>query len=180
MPSSFFDKLKDSIGVEDIEPEPEEEKEEEKKKSPKKKVAAKTVKKIAVKDGSKPEKEEEEKKKRESDWFEESDGELAIDVYQTKNEIVVQTAVAGVKADDLDVSIENDLVTIAGKRESHEVEEEKNYFFQECYWGAFSREIILPEEVDASRAEAMFKDGILTLRLPKTKRQKTKKIKVKG
>ena len=179
MPSSFFDKLKDSIGVEDIELEPEEE-EEKKKKPSKKKAVSKAVKKITIKDESKPKEKEEKKKEKEQNWLEESDGELAVDVYQTKNDIVVQTAVAGVKADDLDVSIENDLVTISGRRESHKVEEEKNYYYQECYWGAFSREIILPEEVDASRAEATFKDGILTLILPKTKRQKTKKIKVKG
>ena len=178
MPSSFFDKLKDSIGVEDIGSKPEEEREEKKKKPSKKKAATKTIKKITIKDESKQK--EKKEKKKEQNWLEESDGELAVDVYQTKNDIVVQTAVAGVKADDLDVSIENDLVTISGRRESHKVEEEKNYYYQECYWGAFSREIILPEEVDASRAEATFKDGILTMILPKTKRQKKKKIKVKG
>lgn len=172
MTSSFFDKLKDSIGEKDIEPEEE--------KPQKKKAVSKTVKKIAIKDESRTEKREEGKEDKEPNWFKEADGELAVDVYQTENDIVVQTAVAGVKPDDLDVSIENDLVTIRGKRESHEVEEEKNYFFQECYWGAFSREIILPEEVDASRSEATFLDGILTIHLPKTKRQKVKKIKVKG
>ncbi len=67
----------------------------------------------------------------------EAEGELAVDVYQTDSEIVVQSTIAGVKPDDLDISVENDVLTIRGKRESETKEEGKNYFYQECYWGAF-------------------------------------------
>lgn len=178
MPSSFFDKLKDSIGVEELEAE------EEKKEKPSKKKAAKAEKEKADKEIKKifitDESDAKEKKKDKNWMYEEAEGELAIDMYQTKGNIIIETAVAGVKPDDLDISIENDIVTIRGNRESCEVEEEKNYFHQECYWGTFSRELILPEEIDASKAAASFKDGILTLKLPKLKREKVKKVKVKG
>lgn len=184
MPSSFFDKLKDSIGVEELEAQ-----EEEKKKKPSKKKVVKAkkevkekeevvkeIKKISIEDES-----DAKEKKKDRSWMdEEPEGELAIDMYQTKGNIVIETAVAGVKPDDIDISIENDLVTIRGNRESCEIEEEKNYFHQECYWGTFSRELILPEEIDASKATASFKDGILILKLPKLKREKVKKVKVKG
>lgn len=178
MPSSFFDKLKDSIGVEELEAEEEKKEKPSKKKVAKaeKKEADKEIKKISITDES-----DAKEKKKDKNWMdEEAEGELAIDMYQTKGNIVIETAVAGVKPDDLDISIENDIVTIRGNRESCEVEEEKNYFHQECYWGTFSRELILPEEIDASKATASFKDGVLTLKLPKLKREKVKKVKIRG
>ena len=111
-------------------------------------------------------------------WFE-PEGQLAIDVYQTDGEIVIQAAIAGIKPSDLDISIENDLVTIRGKREKTFEKIERNYFYQECYWGRFSREVILPAEVDASRTEASMKDGILTIRIPKIEREKKRKVFIK-
>lgn len=113
-----------------------------------------------------------------AEWFE-PEGELAVDVYQTDEEIVIQSTVAGVKPEDIDINIENDVVTISGERSNTTADTNKNYYYQECFWGAFSRQIILPEEVDASRAEAKIKDGIFTLRLPKFSRQKVRKIKVR-
>lgn len=157
--------------------EAEEEKKPSKKKAKKtKKETKKEIKKVSVEDES----DSNDTKKSKAWMDEEAEGELAVDMYQSKNNIVIETAVAGVKPDDLDISIENDLVTIRGNRESCEVEEEKDYFHQECYWGTFSRALILPEEIDASKATASFKDGILTLKLPKLKREKVKKVKVKG
>lgn len=107
------------------------------------------------------------------------EGQLTIDVYQTDGEIVIQSAIAGIEPEDLDISIENDMVTIRGNREKVFEKEEKNYFYQECYWGRFSREIILPAETDNSRAKAEMKNGILTIRIPKTEREKKKKIVVR-
>jgi HSP20 family molecular chaperone IbpA len=112
-------------------------------------------------------------------WFE-PEGQLAIDVYQTEEELVIQSAIAGVKPENLDVSIEGDQVLIRGFREKPSEEGERNYFYQECYWGPFSRQIILPEEVDPSRAEAEMKEGILTIRIPKIERKKKRKIVVRG
>ncbi len=108
------------------------------------------------------------------------EGQLAVDVYQTDAELVIQSTIAGVKTENLDISIEADTVLIRGNRQEPEEQGEKNYFYQECYWGPFSRQIILPEETDPSRAEATMKEGILTIRIPKIEREKKRKITVKG
>ncbi len=115
---------------------------------------------------------------KEKKWFE-PEGQLAVDVYQTEQEIVIQSTIAGVKPADLDISIEADTVVIRGSREKPPEEEEINYFYQECYWGPFSRQIIIPEETDPSRAQATMKDGVLTIRIPKIERKKKRKIEVK-
>jgi len=109
----------------------------------------------------------------------EPEGELAIDVYQTETHLVIQSAIAGVKPEFLDISMERDIVAIKGVREKP-FEEEGDYFTQECYWGPFSREVILPVEVDPDRAEATMKEGILTIRIPKILREKKRMIKVKA
>jgi len=104
---------------------------------------------------------------------------LAVDVYQTENELVIQSAIAGVKSEDLDISLEGDVITISGERKKP-FEEKEDYFSQECYWGKFSRQIILPVEVDPNRIEASLKDGILTIRAPKLLKEKKRKIIIKG
>lgn len=94
-------------------------------------------------------------------------GILTLDVFQKDGEIVVKSAIAGVTGKDLDITITNDTVTISGKRKEEEQEEGKNYFYQELYWGTFSRKVILPEEVNADAAKATLKNGVLTITLPK-------------
>lgn len=89
------------------------------------------------------EKKTEEIKVKEEEWFE-TEGELAVDVYQTKDSVVIEAPVAGVKVEDLDIGIEDDAIKIKGKRERVQKTEQKNYLLQECYWGLFSREIISP------------------------------------
>jgi len=116
----------------------------------------------------------------EENWIGESEGQLTIDVYQTDNDIIIKSTIAGVKPEDLDVSINNDMVTIRGERKNDEIVDSENYFYQECYWGAFSRSVILPVEVVAEKAEATMKNGILTLKLPKADTTKTRKIQVRG
>jgi len=111
-------------------------------------------------------------------WFE-SEGQLAIDVYQTEKELVILSAIAGLKSEDINISTQGDVVIIRGKRERPVEDEERNYFYQECYWGPFSKEIILPVEADVSRAEASMTEGILVIRMPKIEREKEKKIIVK-
>lgn len=113
-------------------------------------------------------------------WAGDSEGQLTIDVYQTENDIVIKSTIAGVKPEDLDVSINNDMVTIRGDRKNEEKVESENYYYQECYWGTFSRSVILPVEVLADKAEAVMKNGILTIRLPKADTTKSKKIQVRG
>ena len=114
-----------------------------------------------------------------SELLEEGEGQLTIDVYQTPEEIVVESTIAGVNPDDLDIDITNEAVTIRGKRSKEKRIADEDYFYQECYWGKFSRSIILPQEVDAENAEAKIKNGVLTIHLPKLNRQKSKKVKVK-
>ena len=116
------------------------------------------------------------------DWLEEesSDGQLAVDVFQTPDEIVIKAHVAGVRPDDLDVSITRDMITIKGKREEHSEVEGDNFFYKELYWGSFSRTILLPQEIEVEMAEATEKHGLLTLRLPKIDKEKQTKLKVKG
>jgi len=114
-----------------------------------------------------------EKEKEKEKWFE-TEGELAIDVYQTENDLVIQSAIAGVKPESLDISIENDVIIIKGNREKPEGG--GAYFTQECYWGPFSRKVILPVEIDPNRIKATMKEGILTIRIPKILRERKRKI----
>jgi len=114
-----------------------------------------------------------------ADIFEESEGQLAIDVYQTPTSIVVESAIAGVEADDLDIEISPESVTIKGIRRKNEKVKKEDYLYQECYWGRFARTVILPQEIDSDKANASIKNGILKVVLPKLNKSKTKKIKVK-
>ena len=110
----------------------------------------------------------------------EPEGQLTIDVYQTPSEIIIESAVAGVDPDDIDVQVATDSVTIRGSRKRERTVKDEDYLYQECYWGRFSRSIILPQEIDAENAVASFgKNGILRIQLPKLSKTKAKKIKVK-
>jgi HSP20 family protein len=108
----------------------------------------------------------------------EEEGQLTIDVFQTANEFVIKSTIAGVSAEDLDIDIRDDMITIRGTRHKDEVVAESDYLYQECFWGPFSRTVILPEAVDASRAKASLKNGILTIRLPKLGSIAEKKVSV--
>jgi HSP20 family protein len=111
---------------------------------------------------------------------ESNEGQLTIDVYQTDSDVVIKSTIAGVKPEDLDVSINNDMLTIRGERKNDEQVMEENYYYQECYWGSFSRSVILPIDVVADKIEASMKNGILTVRMPKAESNKSKKIQVRG
>lgn len=108
------------------------------------------------------------------------EGELMVDVYQTDTDIVIQAMVAGVSAEDLDISISQEVVTIKGRREEPAGINENDYFTNELYWGPFSRTILLPQEIESDEAEAMEKNGLLMIRLPKVDKERTKQIHVKS
>lgn len=113
------------------------------------------------------------------DWLgEELEGQLAVDVYQTKDSVVIKAPIAGVKAEDIDVSVSEDVVTLRGERKEETEVSRENYYVQECYWGSFSRSVILPTSTVAEKAVASLKDGVLTLTIPKVVQEKVKKIKV--
>ncbi len=128
------------------------------------------------------EKKQDKQDKQENNWIEEEneEAELAVDVYQTPTDIVVQTFVAGVKPEDLELSIARDMITIHGKREEHRNIDEENYFTKELYWGRFSRTLSLPLEIEPEEVEATEKHGLLTIRLQKVDKDKTNNIKVKS
>jgi HSP20 family protein len=111
---------------------------------------------------------------------ENNEGQLTVDVYQTADSIIIKAIVAGVRPDDLDVSITRDMITIRGKRKEHKEVTEDNYYYKELYWGTFSRTILLPQEIDVDSADAKEKHGILTLILPKIDKDKQTRVKVKA
>ncbi|MHB1330420.1 MAG: Hsp20/alpha crystallin family protein [Minisyncoccota bacterium] len=117
---------------------------------------------------------------RQNIFDEEEEGELSVDVYETPNEIVIKTMVAGVKPEDLDVAISRDSVTIRGKREEDRTISKEDYFHHELYWGSFSRTVVLSTEIDVDEAEAVEKYGLLILHLPKLDKNRQTKLKVKA
>jgi HSP20 family protein len=107
-------------------------------------------------------------------------GQLPVDVYQTANEIIIRAFVAGVRPDELNVSISRDMVEIDGHREERDQVSGSDYFSQELFWGSFSRTILLPQEVDVDLATAGAKDGLLTVVMPKLDKSKQTKLRVKA
>lgn len=114
------------------------------------------------------------------EWLSDFEGQLNIDMYQTKDNVIIKSTIAGVRPEDMDITVANDMVTIKGARRREENVAEDDYFYQECYWGNFSRSVIIPVDIDSEHIEADLKDGILTVVVPKAAKAKTKKIKVKG
>ena len=169
-----------SVNEEPEEPEKVPEKKKPKKVKKKKEKKEKKEKKVEVKEQEKePDSVENFSVANEStDFFEGSEGELTVDVFQKDKELIVQSAIDGIEPEDLDIAIEDDLLIIKGRREKRFAEENENYFFQECYWGRFKREILLPVEVDSSRINAKLEKGILTIKIPIIKREHKTKISV--
>jgi len=153
------------------------------KKTAKKKI---TRKKTTKAPAEKPLEEKKIKVKQESSLEEEiidrdifqKEGQLTVDVFETDKDIIIQSVVAGVDPEDIDISIEKDMVSIKGKRERRVAERVENFFYQECFWGRFTREVVLPSEVDKNKAEASMKNGVLTIRIPKINTTNSKKLNI--
>lgn len=107
-------------------------------------------------------------------------GQLPVDVHQTASEFVIRAFVAGVRPDELSISISRDMVEISGSRMEREQISDMDYFTRELFWGSFSRVIQLPEEVDVENSSASAKDGLLVLVLPKLDRARQTKLRVKA
>src|SRR3989338_6221701 len=122
------------------------------------------------------------KDKKNAQWIEEEneEAELAVDVYQTPTDIVIQTFVAGVRPEDLELAIARDMITIKGHREEHRTIDENNYFSKELYWGRFSRSISLPAEVEPEEAEATEKHGLLIVKIKKVDKEKKNNVRVRS
>jgi HSP20 family molecular chaperone IbpA len=118
-----------------------------------------------------------------TDWSDTEDdmtSELAVDVYQTPEEIIVKAMAAGVRPEDLDIDIARDMVTLSGSRKEGSIAESGDYITKELYWGSFTRTISLPEEIDPENALATEKNGLIIIRLPKLDKQKKTKLRVKS
>lgn len=115
-------------------------------------------------------------------WKEDDEigGELSVDVYETPTNIIIKALIAGVKKEDLDISLSRDMVSIKGSRVSESIVDESDYFHKELYWGSFGRTVLLPQEVDVDKAEAFEDRGLLTLKLPKVDKGRQTKIRVKS
>jgi HSP20 family protein len=109
-----------------------------------------------------------------------AEGQLPVDVYQTPNEIVVRTFIAGVRPDEINLSISRDMVVIEGARAERETITDDGYFHRELFWGSFARTILLPQEIDVENSSATAKDGLLTLILPKLDKARQTKLKVRA
>lgn len=114
------------------------------------------------------------------EWLEEEEGQLAIDAYQDDDNVYIKAPIAGVNVEDLEISITDEVVSVKGQRRNEAEINRESYFVQECYWGTFMRSYILPVSVDASKAEARLRDGILTVRIPKQEKTKTRVLKVQA
>ena len=110
----------------------------------------------------------------------EEEGELTVDIYNKGDAIVIQSTVAGVRPEHLDVAITDDMVTIRGRRERTDRVKEEHYYYKELFWGTFSRQVILPEEIQQEEAEANLQHGLLTIKLPKKRHGITQKLKIKA
>ncbi len=111
--------------------------------------------------------------------FSEEEGQLAVDIYQTEEAVIVKSTIAGATAADIDVSLVDDILTIKGRREADEHVAADAYLYRECYWGRFSRTIILPFELKNDKVNASLDNGVLTVVLPKARRSKETSIRVK-
>jgi len=105
-------------------------------------------------------------------------GQLAVDVYETDEKLVVKARTAGVNKEELDVSISDGILTISGTLSSGDDTDATNWHIQECYWGEFSRTLALPVSVKEDEVEAVLKDGVLTVTFSKIKQEQAKKIQV--
>lgn len=112
--------------------------------------------------------------------MEKSVGQLSVDIYQTDKEIVILAPIAGVTKDDVTLEITDDVLVIRGERPMREQIDEDNYYTRECFWGGFSRAIVLPEEADTRNISAEFENNVLEIRIPKGEKEKTKIIKIKA
>ncbi len=116
--------------------------------------------------------------KVEEHWLaEEIEGQLSVDVFQQDDKIVVKSTIAGVDPSNLEIFLNRDMLTIKGKRHLDEKVEQKDFFIRECYWGKFSRTIILPSDVKTEEAKASLKDGVLTIVMPKAQHARTVPVK---
>jgi HSP20 family protein len=124
--------------------------------------------------------EEEQKAAPAPDGIFDQEGELVVDVFETDANFVVSSAIAGVQIKDIDISLEKDMLVIKGDRKDpHHAHPDRKYFYQECYWGPFSRKVVLPENISIDQADAQMEKGVLTITIPKNEGEAKNSVGVK-
>jgi len=108
----------------------------------------------------------------------EEEGELAVDLCENKDDLILQAVIGGVEISELDISITNDMITVRGERKRESKDKIEKVYYNECFWGPFSRSLILPQEINADKAKATIKNGMLTIHLPKLVKTKRKTLKI--
>ena len=108
----------------------------------------------------------------------EEEGELAVDLCENKDDLILQAVIGGVEISELDISITNDMITVRGERKRESKDKIEKVYYNECFWGLFSRSLILPQEINADKAKATIKNGLLTIHLPKLMKTKRKTLKI--
>jgi len=108
----------------------------------------------------------------------EEEGELAVDLCENKDDLILQAVIGGVEISELDISITNDMITVRGERKRESKDKIEKVYYNECFWGPFSRSLILPQEINADKAKATIKNGLLTIHLPKLMKTKRKTLKI--
>ncbi|MDD5738910.1 MAG: Hsp20/alpha crystallin family protein [Candidatus Pacebacteria bacterium] len=171
--SPLFKKLKNNIGLDDEEEKNEEENEDDEEiedEEEEEKISKKDKKKKDKKNKRFP---EEKHNKKQEEWPE-SKGRLAADIYETETDFCIQAPIAGVNQEDIEIFVESNVLIIRGERTETDTTPEKKYFHKECYWGPFSRQTMLPDDVNTQRIMASFKKGVLIIKIPKKKEEKRK------
>ncbi|PIU16390.1 hypothetical protein COT20_00410 [bacterium (Candidatus Gribaldobacteria) CG08_land_8_20_14_0_20_39_15] len=173
----FFKKLKNNIGLEEKTKKKQDEEYEEENECQEEDGLPKEKNKKDKDKHSKEDKGAAVMEKSAFDWLK-TKGQLAVDVFQVENEFCVQAPIAGIEQSDIDIFVENEMLIIKGERKEpiFSSDKEKKYFYQECYWGPFSRQIILPEDVNSEKIKASLKNGILIIRIPNAEPKKKKII----
>lgn len=161
---ALFKKFKNNIGIEEDSSEDKEEYEDEEKNEDEEKVR---------KSKKKKENNHQEEKHLKEKWPE-SKGQLAADIYETETDFCIQSPIAGVDQEDIEIFVESNMLIIRGERTETDQTENKKYFHKECYWGPFSRSTMLPDDVNTQKITASFKKGILVIKIPKKREEKRK------
>jgi len=115
---------------------------------------------------------------RQEEWMSDtSQGQLVVDIYEKEEDLIVESTIAGVKAQDIDITIEPDLIVIRGERKKPRKAENRRYYYQECFWGKFSRTLVLPFPIKPDQVRANFRNGMLIISLPKAE-EKSKQVQI--
>ncbi len=115
---------------------------------------------------------------QQDDWLADFEGQLSVDAYETDESLVIKAPVAGVDKKDLDIQITDTSVTIRGQRADNHQLDAEGFYLQECYWGSFSRSFELPFPVASKKAQATLKNGLLTIKLPKSETARATRLEI--